>query len=175
MSKGLFTHPKESFGALEFADASEFAAEDPRFGPDWKQSWWATEHPLGLEGLAYVSVVVDDVDAARTFYCDVLGGSVRLEHRSALIRADVVEIDLGRGGIVALESPYDDDSQLARDLEANGSMVHSVAWKVANLEQAKRYLQQQQVAIAVSDHETLVADETTTLGFPTRFTAFDRE
>ena len=74
----VFAHPKDTPGMLEFNESTdEFRTDrrDPRFSEHWpalRDDFWPLRHPLGLERLSHITVVVHDVVAASRFYVDVL-------------------------------------------------------------------------------------------------------
>ncbi|GAA3932293.1 3-hydroxyisobutyryl-CoA hydrolase [Microbacterium soli] len=174
----FFTHPKDTFGGLEFASyASENPrrgyAGDPRFLPHFDQSRWATHHPLGIERLAYQTVVVDDLDRAVQFYVEVLGGEVVFESRSDLTGTRNKMIRLGTDSIVEIAEPFDPTSLAGKDLARNGVFFHALTWKVTDLDKAAAHLTSKGVRILDGDDELLIADPATTHGAVHRFTSFD--
>ena len=67
----VFAHPKDTPAMLEFFDPGDPAKanlNDPRFSPYWvalRDDFWPRRHPLGVERLSHITVVVRDVAAAR--------------------------------------------------------------------------------------------------------------
>jgi hypothetical protein len=71
---------------------------------------------------------------------------------------------------VQLSHPTDENSFAGRDLQANGGMMHAVAWRVRDLAQAKDYLASKSIRTVASDDRTLIADPQDTFGAYFRFT-----
>ena len=64
-SAAITTHPRDTISQLEFFRLDERLAErDPRLRADWDPDWWVTNHPLGLQRLAYTTVLTRDLDHA---------------------------------------------------------------------------------------------------------------
>ena len=79
----IFTHPKDTITQLQFMkrhgpsvpdDYHRPGVVDPRFLPGWSPTWWATNHGLTLERLAYVTIVTSDLERAKAIYIDALDG-----------------------------------------------------------------------------------------------------
>ena len=174
----IFTHPKETVTQLQFMrrrprqGAEEFAiqGDDPRFLPGWWSGWWAEHHPLGIERLAYVTVITADPAQAEGVYVDVLDGRVVTRGSSPLTATDDVFVKVGTQTVIQISRP-DNQPSLARvDLDTNGSMLHAVAFQVRDLDAAERHLRGNGVAVVGRDEHTLLADPADTFGAPFRFT-----
>jgi catechol 2,3-dioxygenase-like lactoylglutathione lyase family enzyme len=177
----IFTHPKETVTQLQFtwrrpvSGADEFAARggrdiDPRYQPGWSSGWWAEHHSLGIERLAYLSIITSDPDQARSIYVDVLGGEVLRESTSSLTATDDVFVKVGTQTVIQLSHPHDAPSLARSDLDTNGSMLHAVAFQVADLDAAERHLRHKGIGVLGRDEHTIVADPADTFGAPYRFT-----
>jgi catechol 2,3-dioxygenase-like lactoylglutathione lyase family enzyme len=177
----IYTHPRDTVAQLEFMRrrprlvARDFAMPgelDPRYLPGWSSDWWRTHHPLGIERLAYLSLVTADREKAHRLFVEILGGTVLLESHSALTGTTDLYIALGTQTILQIALPDDGHSVAGRDLAANGEALHAVAFTVADLDAAERHLGQQGLAILGRDAETLVVDPAGSFGAPYRFTTF---
>jgi catechol 2,3-dioxygenase-like lactoylglutathione lyase family enzyme len=171
--EALFTHPKDTAGALELMQGpriNDDVVRDPRFTSDYDVDRWAREHPLGLKRLAYITLVVKDLDKAKKFYVEGLNGTVLLEDDSSLTMTRSTFVAVGDHTIVELALPLESDTLAGRDLARNGDIMHSVAFQVVDLDQAERYLTSKGVGIVGCDDSTLLADPDTTFGAPFRFT-----
>jgi len=177
----IFTHPKETLTQLQFTwrrpvhGADDFAARagrdiDPRYLPGWSSAWWAEHHPLGVERLAYLTIVTSDLDQARTVYVDVLGGELLRESTSSLTATDDLFVKVGAQTVVQLSRPHDAPSLARTDLDAWGNMLHAVAFQVRDLDAAERHLRDKGVGVVARDEHTLLADPADTFGAPYRFT-----
>jgi catechol 2,3-dioxygenase-like lactoylglutathione lyase family enzyme len=169
----LFTHPKDSAGALEIMQGPRTenpVVADPRFSPDYDAGRWAREHPLGLKRLAYITLVVKDLDKARDFYVGALQGKVLADDDSPLTMTRNTYVAVGDHTIVELAVPLESDTLAGRDLARNGDIMHSVAFQVADLDQAADYLGSKKIAVTARDDHTIMTDPDTTFGVPFRFT-----
>jgi hypothetical protein len=171
-SDALFTHPKDSCGALELMQGPRpDVVKDPRFLPGYNPGHWVQDHPLGLQRLAYITVVVHDLDKGKGVYVDALNGQLLLENDSPLTMTRNAYVAVGDDTIVELAQPLEADTIAGRDLAKNGDIMHAVTFQVADLERAERHLASKGVRILGRDDTTLVADPGTTFGAPFRFTA----
>src|ERR1700722_10449024 len=68
----FFTHPKDTFGQLEFQGISATRRGDPHLQPGWSGEFWRDEHPLGIELTSHLTTVVADLEKARSFYAEVM-------------------------------------------------------------------------------------------------------
>ena len=135
----IYTHPRQTYGQLEFMERIG-DARDPRFQPGWAPGYWRDEHPLGLERMSHLTVVVRDLDQAKEFYGGLLEGKL-LHEGSSRLAANSAFFQVSPDTIVELARPSNGDSLAAQDLEANGQMLHAVTFKVKDLDQAGRHLE----------------------------------
>lgn len=165
----LFTHPRDTGTQLEFFGSVMTA--DPRFHPGWDARWWARHHPLGIEGLAHVTVVTREPARLRDLYVDVLGGLPVGQRDVPATGARESYVLLG-DTVVAFALPTRPDTLAALDLARHGQVCHSVTFRVRDLAAVRRHLGAQGVGVAAADDDTLLADPADTfgavLGFTTR-------
>jgi len=174
----LYTHPKDSLVQLEFYQrpASDLSGRegtmlpDPRLFPGWSSDWWATNHPLGLERMAYATVVTGNMDRAHRVFVDFLHGTLLAEDESKLTGTRNAYVAIGPETVVELSTPIDSDSLAAKDFQKNGDACHAVAFKVRDLDQAGAYLASKQIGVVARDEDTIIADPADTFGAPFRFT-----
>jgi catechol 2,3-dioxygenase-like lactoylglutathione lyase family enzyme len=174
----IFTHPKETVTQLQFTwrrpvhGAEEFATrnDDPRYLPGWSSGWWAEHHPLGVERLAYLTIVTADPDQASSVYVDILGGQVLGKGASSLTATDDVYVKVGAQTVILISRPHDEPSLARADLDKNGSMLHAAAFEVRDLDAAERHLRSHRIGVVGRDEHTLLADPADTFGAPFRFT-----
>jgi catechol 2,3-dioxygenase-like lactoylglutathione lyase family enzyme len=127
----IFTHPKDTFGQIEFEGLREFWQElDPRFQAGWNVESWR-QGPLGIERLSHMTTVVKDLDRARRFYEDELGAVTF--HSEFTDSSRSVFTLVGSDTVVELAQPTGGDSPLAADLERNGELPHSATFRVGDL------------------------------------------
>jgi hypothetical protein len=173
----LYTHPKDTMGALEFLERKLVegrpSGDDPRFKPGYDSRWWATHHPLGLERLAWITVVVSNAPKAREVYIDTLDGTLIHEAESRLTDTHGTFVALGDRSIVELATPLSADSLAGIDQARNGDIMHAVTWKVVDLARAEEYLRSKGIRALAKDESMLVADPNDTFGAVMRFTTSD--
>lgn len=143
----IFTHPKDTFGQLEFVALDDFWRErDPRFAANWSPSFWRDAHPLGIERVAYFTSLVTDVERARTLFEGPISG--RLLHTETSAVAESAFVLVGSDTIVELARPTAEASRLATDLAENGELPHGCTFKVVDLEAAERHMDDVGVRVA---------------------------
>ena len=113
---------------------------DPRFTSDWTRfvrEYWTDRHPLGLVRMSYVTSLVRDLDAATTFYVDVLGArpftaapAPTLEGTESRFVVD------GEDTVLELAHPIDPQTSYGRELEQVGEGPVAVTFRVRDREQA---------------------------------------
>lgn len=174
----IYTHPKDTATQLEFYQppASHGGPQgsgpfpDPRFGDDWPARWAQTGDPLGVERLAWVTLVVGDLDRAVAVFCDGVGGRVVHEAESAVARTRGVFVAVGPSTVVELATPLRPGSLAGRDLAAFGDTLHAVAFTVADLDRVSAHLGALGIGVAARDDTTILADPADTFGAAFRFT-----
>jgi catechol 2,3-dioxygenase-like lactoylglutathione lyase family enzyme len=167
-SGALYTHPRDTCTQLEFYPGE--MRGDPRLGPDWSPSWWATDHPLGISGLSHLTIVVGDLDRAVALYTDGLGGRLVREDESHLTGTKEAYVRVGEETVVALSTPTTDHSLAADDHARNGDILHALTFRVADLDRAEAHLRRHGVGVHLRDDATLVADPADTFGAVLGFT-----
>jgi catechol 2,3-dioxygenase-like lactoylglutathione lyase family enzyme len=169
----ITTHPRDTVSQLEFIRLrSPLTERDPRLRADWDPDWWVTSHPLGLERLAYTTVLTRDLDRAKHLYTGVLGGTLLHEGTSELTGTVSSYVLMGEATVVELARPARDDTIAARDHAANGEIHHAVAFKVTDLGRAEEYLTGKGIKVLDRDDRTLITDPATTHGVPFRWTTW---
>jgi len=136
----FFTHPKDTFGQLEFnVRPTEPGGRDRHLDADWTgAAFWRDEHPLGLERTSHLTLVVSDLDRARKFYVDGLWAQDFHEEETA--DRESVYCFVGSETVVELAHPKTSDSRLGRDLAGHGDIPHSMVFKVADLAAAEKHV-----------------------------------
>lgn len=170
-SGAFMTHPNDTHAQLEFMESSPTLA-DPRLQPGFDADRWVEGHPLGLEGLAYTTVVVRDLDRAISTYVDGLRGQLLHQSESRLTGTRNAYVAMGEV-VVELAEPVVDGTFAANDLSKNNEIHHAAAFKVRDLEVAQQYLESKDVRLAGRDADSFICDPATTHGAYFRFTAAD--
>jgi catechol 2,3-dioxygenase-like lactoylglutathione lyase family enzyme len=163
------THPKDTITQLEMEPPRDFRNLDPRLKPGYDPLWWRDNHPLGLHGLAYTTVITKDLDRATRIYADVLGGTVLERSNSALTGTQDVYVRLGEA-VVQLSLPTESDTIAGRDMSANGEMHHAAAFRVEDLDVAEKYLASKGIKTQTRNDDTILSQPDTTHGVPFRWT-----
>ncbi len=179
----IFTHPKDTITQLQFMkrhgpsvpdDYHRPGIVDPRFLPGWSPTWWATNHGLTLDRLAYVTIVTSDLERAASIFIDALDGVPVGEGESALTATRDLYVAIGKQVVVQLSQPLQSDSLAGRDQEKNGDTIHAVCFKVRDLAAAERHLKEKHIDIVDRDDQTIITDPSTTFHVPYRFTTADQ-
>jgi hypothetical protein len=168
----IYTHPKDTLTQLEFFQppAATGGPPDPRFDPTWSDQWAATSNPLGVERLAYATVVGHDMDRALSIYVDVLGGTVIDQGSSALTGTTSAFVAVGTESVVELAVPTDAASLAGQDLAAVGECCHALTFLVEDLGQVADHLGAKNIGVLARDDTTILADPVDTFGGAFRFT-----
>src|SRR5262249_23199597 len=144
-------------GQLEFQGLGPFwNSRDPRFQPGWSKSFWSDEHPLGIERASHVTIVVNDLEHARTFYQELLNGRVLVEESSP--RGESLFVLTGPDIVIELAKPGANPSRLQCDLAANGEIAHALTFKVRDLDAAESHVDKVGVRIAERSGDTLTLE-----------------
>jgi catechol 2,3-dioxygenase-like lactoylglutathione lyase family enzyme len=152
----LFTHPKDTFGQLEFeGKVGHWQQSDPRFQPGWTVAPWR-EGPLGIERLSHLTTVVRDLDRARTFYEDVLGATTF--HQDSSPEARQAFVLVGTDTVVELAQPTSEGSRLAADLATHGELPHAASFRVRDLAATERHIEKLGIGVADRSGEALTLD-----------------
>ena len=167
----IFTHPKDTFGQLEFEGMRDhWRQHDPRFQPDWSLAPWRNG-PLGIERLSHMTTVVHDVDRARHFYEATLGAVALHEEASATARSAFVLV--GPNTVIELAQPVSEGSRQAADLAANGELPHSATLRVGDLAAAEAHVEKLGIGVAERGSGSMTLDPADCFGAVWSFTERD--
>jgi catechol 2,3-dioxygenase-like lactoylglutathione lyase family enzyme len=175
----VFAHPKDTPAMLEFFDPGDPAKanlNDPRFSPYWiplRDDFWPGRHPLGLERLSHITVVVQDIAAARAFYVDVLDSVPLPDQESSVADADAAFVLVGEDTVLELVHPRDPSSVVARELETVGQCVTGVTFKVRDIERASAHLTLHSAPVLSVGEHVVLLDRERTWNTDYRFTDVD--
>jgi catechol 2,3-dioxygenase-like lactoylglutathione lyase family enzyme len=165
----IFSHPKDTFGQLEFVDVSHHWTDtDPRFQPGWSPAWWRDEHPLGIHRVSHFTTIVTDLDRAVDLYKDVL--DARELHRSEGTDRESVFVFVGADTVVELARPTGASGRLADDLAANGELPHACTFTVSDLDAVERHVGSVGVRVADRAGDALTLDPADCFGAVYTFT-----
>lgn len=142
---------------------------DPRYQEGWSPAAWL-EHPLGIVGTACITVVAEDQGAAVDFFTGALRGSVLAEVDQTPWATRSTMVAVGAHTVVEVATPLDTDSLAARDLAANGGILHALTFQVADLAAAEAHLAGKGLAVTRAGDHGLAVDPADTHGLVLRFT-----
>ena len=170
----LFTHPRDTYTQLQFmAPVPGRGVTDPRFDDAFDPGWWTREHPLHIRKSSCVTLAVRDLGKAKHLFVDVLAGRLLHEQERDLVATRSAFVALGQDLVIELAEPLDGLAPIAIDMEENGESLYSVAFLVADLDDAERYLKSRGVGFIGRNETTLIADPATTHGGRFSFTTWD--
>jgi catechol 2,3-dioxygenase-like lactoylglutathione lyase family enzyme len=147
----FFTHPKDTFGQLEFQAWSADTPSPPHTRSDWDAAPWR-EHPIGLVGMSHLTTVVADLERAKSFYENLLDAPTFFEETTGDRRSAFALV--GEDTVVEIAQPLGDDSPLAVDLATHGELPHAMTFKVLDVDAAARHVQS--LGIGIARDETTV-------------------
>jgi catechol 2,3-dioxygenase-like lactoylglutathione lyase family enzyme len=172
----VFAHPKDTPGMLEFSEPTqEYSLQhmDPRFSAHWpafRDDYWPKRHPLTLQRLSHVTVVVDDVDAGRRFYTEVLDAVALVDQPATAPDADSSFVLVGEDTVVELTHPRDPSSVIGRELATVGQCVTGVTFTIGDIARAEQHLRQHETPVATVNEHAIVLDRSRTWGVEYQFT-----
>lgn len=167
----IYTHPRDTFGLLEFMEprmggkggvpVGDVLGDcyDPRLRGEYSPAFWRERHPLRILRTAALTVVVRDLGPARELFVDVLEGKAFCEEKRTERDTHSLFVALGSGSVIELARPLTGDSPEADTLARCGEMLHSVTFRVADLERAAAHLADCGLEFARAAHALLVSPE----------------
>ena len=164
----IWTQPRQTHGLLEFAEIPEFTT-DSRLQPGWSPVFWRERHPLGIERVSHITVLVKELAPALTLYRDVLRGTVIHEELEAGKRKSSF-VAVGADSVVELHQPLSADSPEGRDLAQNGDSIYGVTFKTINLKKATEFLRSKNQRIESESGDSIVLNQQDTFGMVVGFT-----
>jgi hypothetical protein len=153
----FFTHPKDTFGQLEFQVVPDVENNrDFHLRPGWTGDFWRDEFPLRLERTSHITLVVSDIAAAQGLYEKGFAAPPFHEEESHDRLSSYCFV--GTETVVEIAQPKSEDSWIGRDLAAHGNIPHAMTFKVADLAAAEKHVATCGVAIAWRSDETIYLD-----------------
>lgn len=135
----FFVHPKQAYGMM-LEIAAETIPDDPRLEPGWAKRW-RDRHPLGIERMNAVTYAVRDIDGAVGLLQALTGAAVI--HRGLNDAGDEESAFVAIADhVIEVRRSRNDASDVARFIEMKGPHIHSVTFKVKDLDQAREYLRE---------------------------------
>jgi extradiol dioxygenase family protein len=167
-SFAIWTHPKDTHGQLEFAVIGKYTI-DPRLQPAWSNSFWAQQHPLGIERASHITVVVRDLPSAKRLYCDILSGKLIHEEESAGRKRSAF-VAVGEDTVVELAQPLSRTSPEGREMEENGEGIYSVTFATRDLARASAFLKSKQLKPEAEGSDAIALGKDQAFGMVVAFT-----
>jgi catechol 2,3-dioxygenase-like lactoylglutathione lyase family enzyme len=164
----IWTHPKETYGQLEFAVIQKYTI-DPRLQPGWSNEYWSARHPLGIERASHICVIVRDLPKAKRLYCDVLNGKLMHEEENAGLKRSAF-VAVGADSVVELTQPLSSTGPEAREMEQNGEGVYSIVFKTRDLAKANDFLKSKQLRPEPDGTDSVVLGKDQAFGMMVGFT-----
>jgi extradiol dioxygenase family protein len=166
----FFTHPKDTFGQLEFHGLMPAGSRlpDPHLAADWSGAAWRDDHPLGIGRTSHLTTVVADLDRARTFYEEALGAPAFYEETTDERRSAFALV--GTETVVELAQPTVSDSRLGRDLAQHGEIPHAMTFQVARLDPVEDHAAKAGVRVADRSADTVTLEPDDMFGAVVAFT-----
>jgi len=153
---------------LEFAVIEKFSI-DARLQPNWSAAFWRDQHPLGIERVSHITVLVRDLREAKVLYQDVLGGKLLHEEEASGQKRSAF-FAVGEDTVIEAAQPLSAASPEGRDMEQAGEGIYSVTFKTKDLKRAADFLQAKQQRIEWQDAESLVLNREEAFGMVISFT-----
>jgi catechol 2,3-dioxygenase-like lactoylglutathione lyase family enzyme len=166
----IFTHPADTHGMLEFAgpDCTPELRMPVEGAPGL--SYWR-QHALGIQRVSHLTVVVADMERAVSVFTAATGAR---ELRRSTTDGHYSSAFLALGPTrVELRRPASAESAAGRFLASNGEGSYSVAFAVADLDRARRFLTSAGCRPVQVSGDTLALDPATSLRVPYEFTIAD--
>ncbi|HLG66461.1 MAG TPA: VOC family protein [Acidimicrobiales bacterium] len=165
----IFTHPKDTFGQLEFQIRPEDAQHhrDPRFDEGFSAARWL-EGPLHLERTSHLTTLVGDLDRAREFYEKCLEAATF--HTASTKDRDSAFLLVGTNTVVELAKPTRPDSRIGRDFAEHGEIPHAATFKVRDLAGVISHVERLGVGFERDDDATITLDPAQAFGAVVSFT-----
>ena len=164
----IWTKPRDFPGLYElWAPRIE---EDPRLVEGWSSAFWRDEHPLGLVGPAWVTVVTDDRTGRSPGLATAFRAPIVHESPSTPCATESTFLELGSGVVLEVAQPTTPDGAAAVDLGACGEILHAVTFEVADAERAAVHLAQRGLEVEQPGRGVVTVNPNDALGVRFRFT-----
>jgi catechol 2,3-dioxygenase-like lactoylglutathione lyase family enzyme len=137
----------------------------------WSSDRWR-RHPLGIEGVSSIGIVVSDMAKAKRLYCDVLGGTLIHEER-VTDRKESAFVAVGDDTVVELALPLSPASVEGRELATYGEGIYSLIFRTNDIERARDFLRSKHHREDADGTDTIVLGAEQAFGMRLGFTRRD--
>ncbi len=142
----IHTDPRDGFGVdYEFFDGTFYGPEAAHVKTRTLPAEHWAAHPLGYRGLAGYTHAVHDIDAAARFLQGFLGAEPVYEVRREALGARAMGLRIA-DATCELLSPVGEGA-LLREMMGTGQGIRSTVYAVADVEQARAWLQQNSLRV----------------------------
>jgi len=163
----MFTHPRDTFGQLEFAEPG--IVDDPRLRLGWSSAYWRDIHPLGIERASHITVLARDLDRAGAFFAGTLDGKPFHQDDSGPGNKTRYYL-IGEDTVIGTAMPLSSASDAGQELEKNGEVIFSVTFKVKDLNRAESFLRAKGLRVRDRTADSFVVNKDDALGLVLAFT-----
>ncbi len=137
----FMTDPKETLN-IRFELCAVEMPNDVRLRPEWSANWWRDSHPLGIEKLASIATVTDDLGKATRFYKETFGleDLGRREVPEEGVKAAAFRIGNKKPFVIEVWEPAGKGTPAADYVSKYGGGIYAINFKVKSLSKAADYL-----------------------------------
>jgi hypothetical protein len=151
---------QDSGGVFHTYPGSTFGVSFEIFGGDFRQfdqpaGFWENEHPLGLTGLARLTVAVNNVDAAVARLQELTESPTIGSVSRPQAAARGTQVQVGEAVWELLEPTG--DGRLAEFVDRYDQRIRSVVWRAADLGKVEKYFSDQNLRVIPGDAEDSLA------------------
>lgn len=134
----IWTRPRDFPGLYELW--SPRIETDPRWAEGWSSAFWRDEHPLGLRGPAWVTVVTGDRAGRVPPMLEAFRAPISHEVGETPFGTSSAFIALSPKVTLEVAQPLDSASPAGADFERCGEIVHAVTFEVLDADAAADHL-----------------------------------
>lgn len=164
----IWTRPRDFPGLYELWNPR--IETDPRWAEGWTSSFWRDEHPLGLRGPAWVTVVTADRAGRVPPMLEAFRATVSHEVAATPFGTSSAFVTLSPTVSLEVAQPLDTGSDAGRELERNGEIVHAVTFEVVDAGAAADHLASKGIRVERPADGQVTVDPADAQGVLFRFT-----
>jgi hypothetical protein len=166
----FYPSPRDMYGLMAELCKVDMR-DDPRLLDTWSSQvkMWEIGHPLGIKGLAYVTLGVKDLDAASQTYVERIGAIPVASGVDDGGRFRYQLVQLG-DCLLQLAQPLAPDSPLGEHVARWGNMIYGITFSVRDLDSAQAWLEKKDIRTTRPREGMLAANPDDCFGAPYFFT-----
>ncbi|HEY2331767.1 MAG TPA: hypothetical protein VGH94_07585 [Acidimicrobiales bacterium] len=164
----IWTRPRDFPGLYELWNPR--IDDDPRWADGWSSAYWRDEHPLGLRGPAWVTVVTGDRAERVPPLLEAFRAPIGHEVGETPFGTSSAFVSLSPKVTLEVAQPLDTASPAGTDLERCGEIVHAVTFEVLDAGAAAAHLTGKGVRVERPTDGQVIAHPDDTQGVQFRFT-----